>query len=272
MSALNPHIQAELEDRLRFETLLAELSMRFINLPPDQVDQEIENALRCLVEALHVDRSTLGHLSEDRRDIVVTHSFTRPGFEAFPLFPSLATAAPLLVRTLLSGQPFIMPRLVDLPTEGDADRQLFRSHQILSGMVVPLMVGGRVIGAVGCSLAHGEREWPEPMVRGLRLIADVFANALARQSADRALQESEERMRLAAAAMAVPGSRPPGRPYRPVGLGYSPRRHLGLGSSAYPVRCPTGRTGQLPAIYSVFASRGPEPSRDRRARRVTPGW
>lgn len=34
MSALNPHIQAELEDRLRFETLLAELSMRFINLPP----------------------------------------------------------------------------------------------------------------------------------------------------------------------------------------------------------------------------------------------
>lgn len=200
MSALNPHIQAELEDRLRFETLLAELSMRFINLPPDQVDQEIENALRCLVEALHVDRSTLGHLSEDRRDIVVTHSFTRPGFEAFPLFPSLVTAAPLLVRTLLSGQPFIMPRLVDLPTEGDADRQLFRSHQILSGMVVPLMVGGRVIGAVGCSLAHGEREWPEPMVRGLRLIADVFANALARQSADRALQESEERMRLAAAA------------------------------------------------------------------------
>jgi PAS domain-containing protein len=62
------------------------------------------------------------------------------------------------------------------------------------------MIGGRVIGGVGCSLAHGEREWPESVVRGLRLIADVFANALARQEADRALHESEERMRLAAAA------------------------------------------------------------------------
>ncbi|MDG4553223.1 MAG: sigma 54-interacting transcriptional regulator [Candidatus Competibacter sp.] len=200
MNAFNANVQAELEDRLRFETLLAELSARFVNLPPDRVDQEIENALRCLVEALHVDRSTLGHLSEDRRDLVVTHSFARPGVEAFPLFPSLATAAPLMVQTLLSGQPFIMPRLVDLPTEGEADRQLFMSRQILSGMVVPLTIGGRVIGAVGCSLAHGEREWPEPVVRGMRLIADVFANALARQDADRTLRESEERMRLAAAA------------------------------------------------------------------------
>ena len=34
----------------------------------------------------------------------------------------------------------------------------------------------------------------------MRLIADVFANALARQDADRALRDSEERMRLAAAA------------------------------------------------------------------------
>lgn len=200
MNAFNANTQAELEDRLRFETLLAELSACFVNLPPDLVDQEIENALRRLVEALHVDRSTLGHLSEDRRDIIVTHSYTRPGFEAFPLFPSLATAAPLMVRTLLSGQPFIMPRLADLPTEGEADRQLFTNRQILSGMVIPLMVGGRVIGAVGCSLARGEREWPEPVVRGMHLIADVFANALARRDADRALQESEERMRLAAAA------------------------------------------------------------------------
>jgi PAS domain S-box-containing protein len=43
--------------------------------------------------------------------------------------------------------------------------------------------------------ANGRSPWC-----GLRLIADVFANALARQEADRALRESEERMRLAAAA------------------------------------------------------------------------
>ncbi|MDS4022832.1 MAG: sigma 54-interacting transcriptional regulator [Candidatus Competibacter sp.] len=200
MNAFNADIQAKLEDRLRFETLLAELSARFVNLPPDRVDQAIENALRCLVEALQADRATLGRLTEDSRDFVVTHSFALPGIEAFPLIPSLDTVAPLLSRTLLSGQPLVMARLADLPEEGEQDRKLFASRQILSGMVVPLIIGGRVIGALGCSLAHGEREWPEPVVRGMRLIADVFANALARQDADRALRDSEERMRLAAAA------------------------------------------------------------------------
>ena len=203
MTAFNPDIQAELEDRLRFETLLAGLSARFVNLPPDQVDREIENALGCLVEALHADRATLGRLTGDSRGFVVTHSFALPGIKAFPLIPSLATEAPLLSRTLLSGQPFVMARLADLPAEGQVDRQLFASRQIRSGMVVPLVIGGHVIGALGCSLAHGEREWPESVVRGMRLIADVFANALARQDTDRTLRESEERMRLATAAANV---------------------------------------------------------------------
>lgn len=193
-------IQAELEDRLRFETLLAELSARFVNLPPDQVDREIENALGRLTEALHADRSALGRITEDGQDLIVTHTYAVPGVQAFPLLASLIAEAPLLSRTLLSGQPFVMPRLVDLPVEGEVDRRFFANRQIVSGIVIPLMVGGRVIGGVGCSLAHGEREWPKPVVRGMRLIGDVFANALARQDADRALQESEERMRLAAAA------------------------------------------------------------------------
>ncbi len=197
------HLRAELEDRLRFETLLAQLSARFVNLPPDQVDQEIENALGRLVEALYADRSALGLITEDGQDLVVTHTFAVPGVDAFPLLASLIAEAPLLSRTLLSGQPFVMPRRIDLPAEGEADRRFFASRGILSGIVVPLMVGGRVIGGVGCSLAHGEREWPEPVVRGMRLIADVFANALARQDADRALRDSEERIRLAAAAAEI---------------------------------------------------------------------
>jgi formate hydrogenlyase transcriptional activator len=166
MNAGNPDLQAELEDRLRFETVLAELSARFVNLPPERVDQEIEESLRRLVAALRMDRAALGRLTEDGGDFVVTHSFALPGVEAFPLIPSLATVAPLMSRTLLSGQPFVMARLADLPAEGEVDRQLFASRQIRSGMVVPFMIGGRVIGGLGCSLAHEERAWPAPVVPG----------------------------------------------------------------------------------------------------------
>jgi len=58
--------QAEqlLEERLRFETLLAETSSRFINLPADQIDGEIEGAQGRICEFLNLDRSSLGQVHE----------------------------------------------------------------------------------------------------------------------------------------------------------------------------------------------------------------
>ena len=89
---------------------MAELSARFVNLCPEEVDREIEEALRRLVAALRMDRAALGRLTEDGGDFVVTHSFALPGIEVFPLIPSLATVLPLVARTLLNGQPFVMAR------------------------------------------------------------------------------------------------------------------------------------------------------------------
>ena len=43
-----------------------------------------------------------------------------------------------------------------------------------------------------------ERDWPEVLVQRLQLLAQIFANALARKRADQALRESQERLSLAA--------------------------------------------------------------------------
>ena len=48
-----------LEERLKFETLLAELSVRFVNLPADRIDGEIQDAQRRICEFLDLDRSSL---------------------------------------------------------------------------------------------------------------------------------------------------------------------------------------------------------------------
>src|SRR5207248_288398 len=66
-------------ERLRFETLLGGLSATFINLPAGQVDPQIELALRRLVEFLEVDRGGLAELQVDQKQLVITHSYNRPG-------------------------------------------------------------------------------------------------------------------------------------------------------------------------------------------------
>ena len=57
-------MDTELEERLRFETLLAETSSRFINLPADQMDDEIEGAQRRIWRFLDLDRSSLWQVPE----------------------------------------------------------------------------------------------------------------------------------------------------------------------------------------------------------------
>mgnify|MGYP001557626028 CR=1 FL=1 len=46
-------------DRLEFETLISDLSSSFINLPPGEVDREIEEALRRVCELLGIDLAVL---------------------------------------------------------------------------------------------------------------------------------------------------------------------------------------------------------------------
>ena len=58
-------LSATVDDRLQFESLVADVSARFVNLPADQVDAEIEAAQRQIVEALGLDRSTLFELLPD---------------------------------------------------------------------------------------------------------------------------------------------------------------------------------------------------------------
>src|SRR5712691_13426484 len=73
-----------LNERLRFETLLARLSATFIHLAAEDVDSQIEQGLQQIVEFLHIERSSLAQFSTERKQLHFTHSYAVPGFPAFP--------------------------------------------------------------------------------------------------------------------------------------------------------------------------------------------
>jgi len=79
-SEAEPH--KELEARLQFETLLADLSARFVNPPAEQVDRASTDAQWQIAETLGLDRSTLAQLDEAQEHLVVTYAWVLPGFES----------------------------------------------------------------------------------------------------------------------------------------------------------------------------------------------
>jgi len=73
MTPTSDILQAQLEERIRFESLLADLSARFVLLPSEALDREIVDAQRRIGETLGIDGSTLGQPSPARRPAVDSH-------------------------------------------------------------------------------------------------------------------------------------------------------------------------------------------------------
>ncbi|MGR8952371.1 MAG: sigma 54-interacting transcriptional regulator [Gammaproteobacteria bacterium] len=194
----NNNLLIELENLLRFESLLSELSAHFINLPPDDIDDAINESLRKIAETLDIDRATLGELTSDGLDGYATHCYCKPGVPP-NMVQSVITDVPLVMKSLWAGDTLIVCNVEDLE---QTDRDNFLRYGTRADLVFPLLVSGCVRGGLAFSSRH-PRDWPEAVVRGLRLIADVFANVLARKRAEQALKESETRMRLAAESAQV---------------------------------------------------------------------
>jgi transcriptional regulator with GAF, ATPase, and Fis domain len=192
----NTQPQIELEQHLQFQSLLAELSANFVRVPIDMIDQEIQESLRRIAENMDLDSVSLGLLAAEGQDFSSRYQYTKSIMKPW-LSSSLMVESPLLTRTLLAGQPFIMQDVDALPPEYALDRESFLRYGRRASLVFPFIVGGQLCGGIGFASSR-PRQWPDNVVRGLGLIADVYANVLDRKRNLQALQWSEEQMRLAA--------------------------------------------------------------------------
>ncbi len=187
--------EATLNERLHFERLLSELSARFVNLPADEVDRQIDNGLKLIIEFLGVDRSTLFQLSEDKACLHVTHSWAVDGVEPVPIGIS-SDLFPYCAGKVLRGEIFMFSRPDDLPDEASDEKQLFLLNGLKSNLTIPLKVGGSVLGAVAFGSFRSERTWPDELVQRLQLVADIFANALVRKLADEELRRAYSKLEM----------------------------------------------------------------------------
>jgi signal transduction histidine kinase len=188
---------SRMEDQHLFEKLLAELSATFVNLSADQVDSQIESALGRLVAFLGVDRGGLAELLPDQNQLVITHSYHLPGV---PLLPRmmLSEQLPWYAGMICRGEVLRLSRLPDdLPPEATAERDYCVRVGLKSHVMIPLKVMGSVVGALGFGAFRDYRDWPDELIQRLRLVGEIFTNALARKRADEALRTREQSLRQA---------------------------------------------------------------------------
>jgi len=191
-----------LRNQLRFESLLTEISTRFINLPAEQVDCEIEAVQQCICEYLGLESSGVWQLSNEATNaLILTHLYRPLGGPSVPDRMNASEFFPWCLRKLQNGNVVVNTSTETLPEEAAIDKETFRKYGIKSSLTFPLSVGGApLFGAMGVNTTLKERDWPEVVVKQLQLVAQMFANALARKVADLELREREARLSLASDA------------------------------------------------------------------------
>src|SRR5215470_9917882 len=188
------------EELPRFERLLAELSAEFINLRAAHIDGAITDALRRIVGLLGVDRGVLISVQGD--EALATHSWAVEGVSSVPR--KLVTSRyPWVWRCILANKPVVVPRVGDLPPEAAVDRASWQTVGVRSNLTMPMRVGGQIEGALAFGCLRHEREWPEDLVERVRVLADVFANALAHKRAQEGLDAAIAFERLVSEILAA---------------------------------------------------------------------
>jgi PAS domain S-box-containing protein len=194
-------VELALHERLRFETLLTELSAAFAKLPTRAVDQEIDKWLQKIVEFLDVDRATFDQAGEDGMTLSRSHSHTARGIDTLPL-NVMDDQTPWITKQLLRGNTVKWSRIPDeMPEQASREKEFVSRIGAKSVLSIPVCIGGSVICAISFTSMRICRDWPDEMVVRLRLVGEVFANAIARKRAEERLfqreAELDEAQRLA---------------------------------------------------------------------------
>ena len=190
--------RAGLEEQLRFQELMSDISAHFINITADQVDSEIMDAQRLICEHLGLELSALWQWStEIPRIVKMTHIYRPLGGPPLPEPMYAHEYFPWCQNEVEAGRTINISSLDEVPPEASRDKETWLYVGSKSILTIPLVPGGgSIIGALSFNSMSRERAWPEPLVKQLRLIAQIFTNALIRKQMDREVRKREERLSI----------------------------------------------------------------------------
>ena len=178
---------------LKFEKFLADLSARLLALSPEQVPRDIQRALEEVSKFFGTDRLTLLRLLPDRKNWIITHNVDVSGISPYPTgTPIPVSQVPWIAGKLIDRKVVSFASPMDLPEEAASDKQLLEEFQVRSGTYIPIAALRSSEYTLGISSAETGRAGPEEHIPRLRLLGELFINALERSKAEKLLRERLE--------------------------------------------------------------------------------
>ncbi len=186
-------------DSLRFERLIADACARFAGAWSDQIDTEIERALKDVLDFTGADQAGFFATVETPGHLRLTHLNHAEG-----IVPAEKQVVPydricpwLYDRVVNQRRLYCFHRWDEIPIEAEVDRRYLEMKGTRSGLYIPYVVGGEVRHVFALISNTAEMRWAPVLVERIQALGGAFVSALARKSVFDALRRSEEGLREA---------------------------------------------------------------------------
>jgi PAS domain S-box-containing protein len=192
-------VERIVQHRLEFERLIASLSTYFVNIPSNDIDAGINQALCSTGQFAEADRSYVFLFRNNGKTVDNTHEWCAGGI--VPQIDNLqglhTDSFPWIMARHRRGEVTSLHRVADLPPEASAEKEEFEREGIQSLLTVPIVSSRGVIGFVGFDLVRNERAWADDDIALLKIVGEMLASVIERKRAEEALRDSQEHLRQA---------------------------------------------------------------------------
>ena len=186
-----------LQYRVELEKLITSISTHFINLSSEEINPEINLALKQIGTFARTERSFIFRFIDSGGKVEHTHVWCTAG-TAPPLSHFEGASAqdlPWFFDKVGRQEVVSIPKVAQLPPEAEVEKSAFLSRGIKSLLCVPMVYGGTLIGFLGFDSSGEERDWSEEIKTLLTIVGEIFAHALERLWVEDEKMKLEEQLR-----------------------------------------------------------------------------
>jgi PAS domain S-box-containing protein len=183
---------------LELEEIITNTSTRFVHLEKERFDDEVNHALAEITLQTGIDRAYVFLYDLDKKQMSNTHECCAPGIseEKDNLQNLPISLFPWWHKKLVKNEVINFYSIQDLPPEAVVEKEILEAQSILSVLVVPVTYSGEVLGFMGFDFVRTYKKWTDREIRILRLLSEIFGNALHNFEIEKKLTDNLEKYRL----------------------------------------------------------------------------
>ncbi len=178
------------EYRAAIEQIVSEISSSFVNVSSEEVDHQINVALKKIGAFNMVDRAYLFAIDRERATMSNTNEWVAHGVTTHiqDLQNIPVQSMPWLMERIFKLEVIAITDVSTMPEEASAEKAEFQREAIQSILIVPVTTQNRVSGFLGFDASTTTLAWDDEKILLLRLVGEIFSGALQRKNATQVIQ------------------------------------------------------------------------------------